>query len=51
MAGGETPSNSNTIDQITVETAGNATDFGDLTSVQEDLSGGGELLQELYLVV
>ena len=32
FAGGETPTFVNTIDHITVETAGNATNYGDLTS-------------------
>ena len=34
VAGGATPSKVNTIDFITIETAGNAADFGDLTQAR-----------------
>ena len=40
FAGGGTPGASNTIDQITIENAGNATDFGDLAT-SETQGGGG----------
>ena len=41
FAGGSTPTNSNVIDYINISSAGNATDFGDLTLARETLGGGG----------
>jgi len=37
--GGQTPSQINTIDYITIATTGNATDFGDLPNVASELAG------------
>lgn len=48
FAGGETPTFVNTIDYITVETAGNATDYGDLTSASEDGSGAGTYTRAIF---
>ena len=48
FAGGETPTFVNTIDQITIETAGNATDFGNLTSTSEDGSGAGTFTRAIF---
>ena len=39
FGGGATPSNSDVIDFITISTAGNATDFGDLSTARRDLAG------------
>ena len=39
FAGGETPSNSDIIDYITIATTGNAADFGDLTVAKNTSSG------------
>ena len=39
FAGGNTGSNSNIIDKITIASTGNATDFGDLTGARQGLGG------------
>ena len=41
FAGGTSPTNSNVIDYINIASAGNATDFGDLTLARQTLRGGG----------
>jgi hypothetical protein len=41
FAGGTSPTNSNVIDYINISSAGNATDFGDLTLARQTLRGGG----------
>ena len=38
-AGGDTPSVVNTIDFVQIESAGNATDFGDLISARANMAG------------
>ena len=37
--GGDTPSVVNTIDFVQIESAGNATDFGDLVSARSNMAG------------
>ena len=44
-AGGRTPSNLDVIDFVTIATAGNATDFGNLTSTKREMAGVGNQIR------
>ena len=47
-AGGDNPSNVNVIEYITVATAGNATDFGDLTTLLGFQAGAASRTRGLW---
>ena len=48
FAGGETPTDLSTIDFITIETSGNATDFGELTAASLDGAGTGSFTRAIF---
>jgi hypothetical protein len=45
--GGEAPSNTNVIDSITIETAGNASDFGNLIAASSDAGACGSFTRAI----
>ena len=47
-AGGQTPSNVNTIDYVTIATTGNATDFGDLTAPYQSMGALADLTRGIF---
>ena len=48
VTGGGSPSNTSTIDQVIMSTAGNATDFGDCTNARSAASGYGNQTRGIF---
>ena len=48
FAGGEAPSETNTIDKVEISTTGNATDFGDLSFTRDQSGGAGSSTRGLF---